>query len=270
MLRCAPMHSPSALFSFVVTTVDYTLHVALFIFALRRKLNRNLVFFFVYIMLLVPRDFIWLWVSHTSLYGTKPAFYSYWVSEAILSVLRLATIIEICWRSLRNYPLVWALAWRALTGIGVVLFLWGANSTAHNTSKLRYLVTTGMQRFEFLEAVLLLTVLTIGVYYRIHITPLYRWVLTGICIYSAVQVANYELGRITVHPSNSIFDLVRRYSFLIAEAIWTWAVWRWPAVPAQPHELIPQAVYDEHSAEIHDRLRELNDRLTRLLRKNPR
>jgi hypothetical protein len=260
------MPSLSAILSFVIIVGGDALHIALFIFAFRRKLYQRLVFFFVYIMLLVPRDFIFLWISHTALFRTKSAFYFYWITDVSLSLLRLATIIEVCWRTLRNYPAVWALAWRALTGMGIMLLLWAVNSAAHNTSRLRFFVTSGMQKFEFMQAVLLLIVLAIGVYYRIHLPPLYRWVLTGICIYSAVQVANYELGRFTVHPTNTVFDFVRRYSFTASEAIWTWAVWRWAATPVSPPERIPQAVYELHSAEVHDRLRDLNDRLTKLFR----
>jgi hypothetical protein len=216
-------------------------------------------------MFLVPRDFIWLWISHTALFRTMPAFYFYWASEAILSILRLATIIELCWRALRDYPSVWALAWRFLTGIGVVLSLWVVNSALHNTSRLKFFITVGLQRFELMQAVLLLSVMAIGLYYQIQIPPLYRWVLIGICIFSAVQVANYELGSITVHPTNSVFDFVRRYSFTASQGIWVWAVWRWAAVLHRPPELISSAVYDEHSVRIHNRLQSLNDHLAGLL-----
>src|SRR5580704_11407421 len=178
------MHSLSdSLSTFVVIGGD-ALHVALFILAFRRKLYRTLIFFFAYVMLLVPRDFIFLWISHTPLFRSLPVFYFYWITEFALSCLRLATIIEICWRSLRSYSVVWAIACRTLTAVGILLFSWAVNAAAHNTSRLRFFVTTGMQRFELMQAVLLLTVLAFGVYYRIHIPPFYRWVLTGICIYS--------------------------------------------------------------------------------------
>jgi hypothetical protein len=117
-----------------------------------------------------------------------------------------------------------------------------------------------------MQAILLLIVLTIGIYYRIHISPLHRWVLTGICTYSAVLVTNYELGRNTGIVANSIYDFVQRLSFTATEVIWTWAVWRWAALPARPAKLIPQEVYEEHSAGIHDRLRDLNDRLRVIFR----
>jgi hypothetical protein len=258
----------SNFFSTFFSIATYALELAIFVFALKRKLYRTLLFFFLYIIFLLSRDLLYLWISHTSLIGPIAYFYCYWTSEAILSILRLATVLEICWRALRPYPAVWALTWRILTILGIALILFGVNSARHNTSRPRYFVTTTMQRFELLQAVLLLAILAIGVYYEVYVTTLYKWVLIGICIYSSIQVANYELGHITAHPTNTAFDFVRRYSFTFTEVIWTWAVWRWGAAPGVPADLLSQQVYDEQSVRIHDRLRELNDRLSGLLRGN--
>jgi|HubBroStandDraft_6_1064221.scaffolds.fasta_scaffold244973_1 hypothetical protein len=259
------MPFPTTFFGLFVIIASEVLDFAFIFFAIRRRLYRSLLFFLCYVILLVSRGMVWLWISHTPLFRTLPAFYFYWISDAALSILRLATIIEICWRSLRSYPAVWAFAWRILTVIGIALFSWAVVSAMDNTSRARFFVTTGMQRFEFMQAVLLLIVLAIGVYYRIHIPRLYFWVLIGICIYSAVQVANYQLGRITIHPTNSVYDLVRQYSFTISEIIWIWAVFQFATEPLQQPKLIPQAVYDKHSGQIHDRLRVLNDSLAALL-----
>jgi hypothetical protein len=258
------MPSSSAIIGLFITLVSDAFSIALFAFALQRKLYRKSAFFTAYILLLVPREFAWLWISNTSLLRTTPAFYFYWITDIFLSILRLATILEICWCALRNYPAVWSVARRILTSIGIILLLWTGNSALHNTRWIKYFISMSMQRFEFMQAALLLILLIIGVYYRIHIPALYRLVLIGICIYSAVQVANYEWGRFTTEPMNPVFDLLRRIPFIAAEAIWAWAVWRWGDVPVQPPDLIPQAVYDEHSPVIHDRLRDLNDRLARL------
>jgi hypothetical protein len=265
MLVSAPMHYAAELFALFFGLIGDTLDILLFVLGLRRKLYRSLICFFAYIMFLVPRDFIWLWISHTTLFGTIPAFYFYWTTESILSILRLATIIEIARRALRDYPSVWALAWRFLAAIGAILFFWTADAALRHSHHLKFLITIGLQRFELMQATLLLSVLMIGVYYRIQIRPSYRWILVGICIFSAVQVANYELGRLTVHATNSVFDYLRRYSFLASQTIWMWALWRWAAVPHQPPELVSQALYDEHSERAHDRLRALNDRLAGLL-----
>ena len=261
------MHSAQALFGLFVSGIAVILDIALFVLALKRRLYRSVVCFFAYLIFLTPRELILLWISHANLFTTMPAFYFYWSTDTVLSSLRLATIIEISRRALRDYPFVWALAWRFLTAVGGILLFWTTSAALLNAHHLKFLITIGLQRFELTQAILLLIVLMIGVYYRIQIPPLYRWILVGICIYSAVQVANYELGRLTAHPTNSVFDYVRRYSFVASQTVWMWALWRWAAVSQQPPELISQEFYDEHSERTHNRLRDLNDRLARLLRR---
>jgi hypothetical protein len=258
------MHSASAVFGLVVSAIAVVLDIALFVLALRRRLYQSVVCFYAYLIFLTPRELILLWISQANLFTTMPAFYFYWSTDAVLSSLRLATIIEISRRALRDYPFVWGLAWRFLMGVGGILLFWTISAALHNAHHLKFLITIALQRFELTQAILLLMVLMIGVYYQIQIPPLYRWVLVGICIFSAVQVANYELGRLTAHPTNSVFDYVRRYSFVASQTVWIWALWRWANVSRRPPELISQEVYDEHSETTHNRLRALNDRLASL------
>jgi hypothetical protein len=266
MIICAPMPFLSSFLISFLTVCTYALEPINLGLATRRRIYRSLPIFFVYICFLLCRDLLYLAVQHASFVGTPAFAYTYWATEAILSVFRLATVLEICWHTLRPYTTVWALAWRVLSTIGIVLVLFGIISARHNMSRPRFFITTTMQRFELLQAVLLLAVLAIGVYYTLHIPPLYKWILVGVCFYSAIEVANFALGRITVHPTNTLFDYVHRYAFTITETIWAWALWRHGDLPPQGRESIPQDMYDEHSEEIHTRLRELNDRLKRLLR----
>jgi hypothetical protein len=110
-------------------------------------------------------------------------------------------------------------------------------------------------------AVLLLTLMGLAVYYHMSIHSLYRRILIGSCIYSAEQVVSSELLRIPVHVTNSVFDFTARFSWLLMIAIWTWAVWRWAGAPIGQPELIPQKMYDDLSPRVHNRLRELNNKL---------
>jgi hypothetical protein len=47
--------------------------------------------------------------------------------------------------------------------------------------------------------------------------------------------------------------------------LWAWAIWRWADDSTVSPKLISQQSYDELSPQIHDRLRDLNDRLADLL-----
>ncbi len=118
---------------------------------------------------------------------------------------------------------------------------------------------------ELSQSALILIILAIGVYYGLRIPPFYRWVLTGIFIYSAVQIVNYELGTIRNGTAGIVFSYVHRIAFIAPQVIWTWALWRLTPAQVRLPDRIPQEMYDEISPRVHDRLRELNDQLAAVL-----
>jgi hypothetical protein len=175
----------------------------------------------------------------------------------------LLLILEIALRSLKQYATVWHYARRILAQGGAVIVFLGTRSAILHAHPRQQLFLTIQQYFNITEAVLLLLILAIGLYYRIHVSDLFRAILAGICIYSAVQIVNSELGRYIPAPTYSAFEFIGRYTFVIMVGIWTWALWKWFGTSQQPQQLIPQAQYDELSPQVHDRLRELNNRLVR-------
>jgi hypothetical protein len=199
------------------------------------------------------------------LFLTRGALDYFWITEFALAGLRLAVIIEICRRVLRAYGAVWALAWRLLTIVGFGLLVWAASTRAYAHFRTRYFLTTGLQRVELTQAILLLVVLSIGLYYRVQFEHVHRRVLIGLCIFSAIHVFDYALAGITVNWTNSVYDLLGRYTFLTMLLIWTWAIWRRGAEPDPPLRL-PRTIYDEHSETVHRGLERINHRLAEWFR----
>ena len=246
--------------------LSYSLETALFILIFK-QIRRKLTSFAIYIWVLVPLDFYYLWLEHTPRYGKPFWIYFWWISQFVFSLLRLFVISEICWRALHVYPAIWSFMWRILAIVSSVLLIWTIRVAMQDVHRFPTFVTGWFQRFELMEAVLLLIVLAAGAYYHIIVPPLYRWILAGIGIYSAIQVANYNLGLLTNYPPLSVFDFIKRVSFVVASAIWAWGIWRWADVPSQRPVLISQQTYDDLSPQVRDRLRDLNDRLADLLRR---
>jgi hypothetical protein len=210
------------------------------------------------------------WVSKYPWFNSPAYLRIFWSTQLILSILRLLMIIEIARRSLRAYPAVWSFAWWALSAAGAVLLSWTAYSVAQNVHHFKTLIAVGGQRFEFMQAILLLLLLALGSYYQLRIPPLYRLIVIGMCIYSAVQMSNSELYLLKSPRADLIFGYIRQGSYPISLVIWVYAVWRWGATPAESPELISQSAYDKISPQIHDRLRELNDKLSDLTGKRRR
>jgi hypothetical protein len=244
----------------------FSLDFCLLFLALRKRTRAQLTFLLVYAVFNTPRDIGTYWISHTPYFKAHWFSYSYWAAAFLLSFIRLAIICEICRRVLRRYVAVWYFASRFLVLLIGVFLLWIAHSAVHNAGSFRNLVLTANQQVSVMQAVVLLVVVAIGVYYHIHISRFYSLILTASCIYSALELTNSELGRYIKMPTNSAFDFIQRFCFLGMEAVWCWAMWRWSDVPARAPENISQDFYDDYSSGIHTRLRALNDRLTRLIR----
>lgn len=259
------------------TALNWTLYVIFFVFCpatlyfiFRRKLYVRLKFFTVYQILLLSASALFLWISTTPAFGTARWFDIYWTIQLALAVLRLLTIGEISNQILREYPAIRAFTSWVMAGTAAALLLWTAKSAVNNVHHVRRFILLGDQRFEFMQAVLVVIFLIIGVYYGISIPRIYRLILIGIGIYASVQVANNPLALRTAVLPNSFSDYMRRVASTVSVVLWANAVWRWSSVPDAKPPLISQDTYDELSPQIHDRLRELNDKLSELTGKRKR
>jgi hypothetical protein len=256
----------SSLFTSLTGPCSIALELALLVVSFKRKLYRQLVFFSAYVVLLAIYDPIDHWIGHYhySFFSSAAYNYIYWSTQLALSLLRLLTIAEISRRSLRGYPAVWAFGWRLLSGVGVLLLSWTIYSAMLRRHHFRQFISVADQRFELMQAILLLLLFFLGAYYRVRISALFRLILIGICIYSAVEVANSQLFDLKSILAVPIFGYIRRSLSPVSVAIWTYAVWRWGATSNTTPDLISQEKYDKFSPQIHDRLRQLNDKLTDL------
>jgi len=253
-----------------MASTNICLELTLLYVAWRCRLYRHLVFFSAYIVLVTVQEFLGWWVSKIPWFHSSAYFYIFWSAQLVLSLIRLLTIAEIAKRSLRGYPAVWTLSWEILSAAGVILLSWATYSAIPYVHHPKKFIAVGGQHFELMQAILLLLVLILGVYYHVRVPALYRLILIGICIYSAVEVANSQLYLLNSKAAESIFGHIRQASYPISLTIWTYAVWRWGAASNTAPELISQGKYDELSPQIHDRLKELNDKLFDLTGKRRR
>jgi hypothetical protein len=238
------------------------LEVLLFALAIRKRVSRVSIFFALYVYLLVPRDIALLCVYYTKYFRAPWFGYSFYISDVFLNFLRLLVIVEIGIRTLRAYNAIWHFTWRILVVSGSALFLGGTLAALRHLHPAQQLILTVQQYLNITQDLLLLIVLVVGLYYRVNVPPIFRSIVTGICFYSAIQIFNSELGRFISHPTNSIFDLIQRFSFMTMLFVWVWALWKWPGTLPAARQTISQSQYEHLSPKVQDRLRELNDRLS--------
>jgi hypothetical protein len=266
----APVSGFVANLDWFCSNSEIVLFPALLFLTIRYKMYSQLKFFVFYIVFATAREIALDWlgpspaISDPSFY---PYLYFYWTAAFVLSFLRLFITLEICEKVLRRYPALRLFAWRIMAGLGVALFSWTLYVAIHSFHHLKRFILTFQQTTDISFALLLLTLLGLGAYYRMRIPPLYLAILIGSGIYSSVQVVDSELGRQTINLPNSVFDFAQRLAYIVMLTIWSWAIWRWGKDTTPPPELLSQATYDELSHQIHDRLQELNDKLSDLTRK---
>jgi hypothetical protein len=234
-----------------------------------RKPARQVWLFGAYLIFLICREVWWdVTFSHLpAIYdrGYHVYYVVYWASDFLLSVLRLATCVQIWWLSVRRFPSIWKLTWRVLAGVSGVLCVWCAASALSHTDKLVYFFYIGIERFEFMQATVLVMILAFALYYSVFFQPGYRVFLTGLCIYSLAQCAITSLS--VQHPTASYewFSVARSVSFWLVLAMSIYALAK--LAPQQEFQLSPESehTYARLSPVVNYRLQVLNERLAEML-----
>ncbi len=242
------------------------LEVVLCVLIVRRGLYRRLPFFSTYVVLVIASD-IGRWLVYQRWgYDSWTAWYFGWVSQGVLFLMRGVVVAELCWSSLQSYRGIWALAWRVLCGVALLLLLVAALNAGRNADWVLSFVLTAERGLELAAAVVLLSLLLISAYYRIRI-EFVPWMLAlGLCFYSTVQVLNNSFMHDWLTHYLFFWNGVRIGSYQVALLIWLLALRKPLPARAPAPVLLPQNVYDELSPQVNYRVRVLNERLLELLK----
>ena len=234
--------------------------------AFRRRLLPRLPLFTSYLVLVVAHN-LSVWGAYLIWgYASRFAFYWFWLTQAAVLAARAMAIAELGWRVLREYRGVWALAWRLLCAIALLLLLHAAFNARDNAFRIDAFLLTAERGLELAVVGILVLLLAICRYYQIRLEAVHRMIALGLGFYSAVQVLNDSFSRIWLTQYFELGNRIRMVSFGVALVIWLLALLR-PLPDAAPAPaLLPQSVYDELSPQVNYRLRVLNQRLLEILK----
>ncbi|HXW17169.1 MAG TPA: hypothetical protein VEJ39_02625 [Candidatus Acidoferrales bacterium] len=234
--------------------------------ALRHGLLRRLPLFAVYLASIALADFIRLSSLISAGFSSHFYFWSYWVTQVPLLILRGLIVAEICRVAFSKHSGVWKMCRVILGIVAVVLCSHAVVAAWNNQHHVRAFVAALERGLEFAILVTLVLALAFMRYYLIPIDRLTALVSAGLIFYSAVQVINNEFLFNHRHAFDPIYSAIVVNSFVISMLIWLVAVWR--PIPAQAPApvLLHARAYDDMMPEMNLRLRQLNDRLLELLR----
>jgi hypothetical protein len=269
------------------STILFELAVCGFVF--KRKLQRILPLFSAYVCILLTVSIV-LWLVYEYVgFRSSFSYYTYWVNILVNAVARSAAIAELCRYGLRNYRGIWALAWRVLVALSVLLLGHAAWDAWGQPNGIAIYGTTLDRDLAFASITILASLFLIRKYYGLAFEPLQRSISAGICFVCAIDVIGNTILRNlftgylfswflasqkalwpTLEPQvrrlDDIWSTIHLFAFMFSMAIWCYAL-RKP-VPARSESpvLLPAEVYQELSPAINMRLSTFNNRLAELLK----
>ena len=266
--------------NYAIWIVTTGLEVLVCALAYRCGLQRRLPFFTAYLTVLVASEGLVWAVYHLLGYESWAAYDAAWSMHAILLAARGLAIAELCFRLLRSYAGIWALAWRILLIVAFVFLLHAAIESASRPYWLNTFVMALDRDLELSATGVLIALLLIGRYYTLEMNSLERRIAAGLCVYSVVRVMTNAvmLQAIARHLPSSIdysawtqhaqtwWNTAQGLASACVLAVWAVAL-RHPVLATRPAPaLLPAAAYRELSPAVNFRLRALNTRLLELLK----
>jgi hypothetical protein len=188
-----------------------------------------------------------------------------WVSECITLIAQALAATEILGITLRPYPGIWGLGWRALAFTSaLVVFVVALTSRGHNAGERLFELNRG---YHLTFATALIACLLLVRYYAIRVPTAYKMILGGFCFNSCVEVLIYTFIQILFHKGFEVhqetWQFLTTLSFVVALVIWAAAL-RQPLPVEDWHSASSDAVYRQLSPEINEQLRLLNEKLMRI------
>jgi len=169
---------------------ETALTLVLFALVFVRGLHRRLPLFGTYVALLVVETGAVHWTYHHWGYSSAAARYVYWSSLGIVLLARMFAVAELCWRSLRSSPAVWAITRRWLALVALALLVYALVVAARNNSPVIAFLLTAERSLDFGIVVILFALLRLRRRYDVWLGGVERNLLLGFAVYSAFQTVN--------------------------------------------------------------------------------
>ncbi len=266
--------------NYAIWVVTSALEVLVCALAYRNGLRRRLPFFTAYLSLMVAATgSLWV-IYHVFGFGSWTAYDAAWIARAILLAAWGLAIGELCFRLLRAYPGIWALAWRILLAVSFLFLFHAAYESAARPYRLDTFVLALERDLELMATGVLISLLLIGRYYTLEMDSLERSIAIGLCVYSVARVITTAMmfqAAETHLPGwlgyRAWLDHAQTWwnsapGLALGGVLLLWAVALRKPIPAVglAAVLLPASAYRELSPAVNFRLRTFNARLLELLK----
>jgi len=229
-----------------------------------RGLHRRLPLFSLYVALVVADDFALRWTYHHFGYTSLAAKYEYWSSLGVVLVARALAVAELCWRGLRNS--VWLIASRVLAILAFAMLVYAVIAAAINSSPAITFLLTVERSLDLGIAVILVTLLRLGLRYGVWLGKVERKVLLGFSVYSTFQIVNNTFMRQCMMRYFHWWVSASVVSFEVALLIWIAPLLRSLPPPAPPPTLFSEDESVTMLKQVLEQMRRIAEEMKRIAR----
>ena len=183
----------------------------------------------------------------------------------VVLMARALAVAELCWTSLRSYPLIWSFGRKLLSLVALVVLSYAVFTAFKNKSPLAAFVLTSERGLEISFAVVLVALLGFSTWYEVALGPVERNIVIGLGFYSCFQVINNTFMDQWMSRYFHWWNSIRIVAFDIAMLIWLVPL-RKPLPPVEPGMLISEGVAIRLLRELLANMREIAEEMKRIAR----
>lgn len=192
-------------------------------------------------------------------YASRTAWKIGWGSQAIVVAARVFAVGELCRNVLERFRGIWALGWRLLTGMAVLVLV---AAVAFGGIDLRAGVVTLDLGSELAIAVVTAGLFAFAKYYEVPVDEPARTMGAAFCLYSCSYVLNDLLLKRYLSSYEEIWNLAGTAAFLATVCLWVWAFRVAAPKPAEKPAMLHPSVYGSLIPEMNRQLSTLNEQLS--------
>ncbi len=170
-----------ASFERILWAITILVNIGLVALLLYRKNYRPFPLFFAYMLTTTMQSGILLTSYRLWGFNSGISIGMAWTTQVTVVLARALAVGEICWQVLRKYRGIWALAWRVLVAVGVLVLLYAVTVAGLEWV---YVELNADRGIELAITVEVLVLLLFAHYYEVEIEPAARSLAIGFFLYS--------------------------------------------------------------------------------------
>jgi len=229
----------------------------LFLLIVRKEVTRFPAFT-AYLVVNLVQSAIFVFVFPRIGATSKAAWRVGWISQGLVVVARSVAVAEVCRGILARYRGIWAMGWRLLATVGIVVLVIAVALGRHDLRAAIITLNTGT---ELAIAAVMAFLFVFARYYEVPLDDPMRTMGVAFCFLSCASVINDLFLQRFWADYLRFWNLTGTGTFLFVLLLWTWALREPVRRRSTQPALLDSTVYGVMIPEMNKRLAKLNEEL---------